>query len=122
MALSIFPGYRDQPSAKTIALHRAPIDRLLKSRPDLYEPLSRYISEFEKHFNTDAAAYISSLNKDDRRELINIVAAAYYLDPQVQNTIGYPGQRPQSVDKGAFDGLDLLLEVMNKPKRYRDCQ
>ena len=69
------------------------------------------------------AAGITSLQQASPSDFLLLrllVCGAYYLHPAVKDALGYPGQQAQSRPRGGFGGEELVLKMMEKPKRYRD--
>jgi hypothetical protein len=101
------------PAASEVGVHEGLLDRVLESRPDLAEPLTRALdtavvdppARLETLATTDWPAY---------QALVTTVSGAYFLEPEVRQLIGYPGQEartirpdryPAYVEEGLLDHL-----------------
>ena len=108
------------PSAGDIDLANAPLDKVLRARPDLLEPLCRLLDSF----GSDAMEIaVPSLERDEPQAfemLMQVVAGAYYMDAHVRSLLGYDGQRALTLPRSGFGAEELLMEMMESPPRYRD--
>ena len=52
--------------------------------------------------------------------LSGVLNAAYLMDTRVKNALNYPGQLALTPNRGGFGAEELVIEMMQKPKRYRD--
>jgi hypothetical protein len=92
LASVIFPGTQAMPSAKDIDLAHKSLDDALHARPDLVIPL---VAILESVRGRSPSTFISLLSADEPARfaiLLQVVAGAYYLDPNVRAAIAYPGQ------------------------------
>lgn len=105
----LIPPCGDLPGAGTLVVERGLIGKVHDRRPDLHAGLTRAldhpVERFAELMTDDPAAWTA---------MTTLLAAAYYLDPEVQRQIGYPGQepRPQTpsrfpayVEEGLLDGV-----------------
>ena len=115
LAAVALPGDGVQPSASEIDLSAAALDRALRARPDLIEGLQRILD----HDGIEAEAYLHSLGNADFNLLMTVLCAAYVMDPRVQAALNYPGQQALTLDRGGFGAEELVLEMMQQPKRFR---
>lgn len=115
LAQTVFPGWHGQPSATDINIEQEPLARVLKSRPELEAPLIAILESFVK--NTDD--FLQTLNDTDFSLLMTVIAAAYVLDSQVKNALDYTGQQALTLNRGGFGCEELVVELMEQPKRFR---
>jgi len=112
----LIPAYKDLPKASDAGIETVLLDRVLRARPDLIEPLSRGLALV---LGKDPRAAVQELLKADPAALDALSAAVsggYYLDENVRARIGYPGQETLPNDEPyappfyATDGtLDRVL-------------
>jgi hypothetical protein len=96
------------------------LDLVLAARPDLENSLAELISKTRRR---EAEAAVAELRTNDAAAfglLAEFAAAAYFMNPDVQRTIGYAGQTPLPIDPHP-DYLDdgLLEEVVRRGPIYR---
>lgn len=115
LAQVVFPGWKEQPSADNINIEQEPLARVLKSRPDLEAPLVSVLALFKNN----ADEFLRELSDADFSVLMTAISAAYVLDRQVKNALDYPGQQALTLDRGGFGCEELVLELMEQPKRFR---
>jgi len=100
------PADEEMPSASAAGVAGAQIDRVMRARPDLVQPLR------------DALAHGETPPEPTLALLRYVVAAAYYLSPEVRTAMNYDAEHvtpvgplgyPEYVDEGL---LDHMLETM----------
>jgi hypothetical protein len=120
LADELIPGDGQHLSASAADVAGTWLDHVLAARPDLVEGLrdvlrraqGREPKEFVAELRvTDAAAF---------GVLAEVVPGAYFMNPQVQQAIGYFGQTPRPIDPHP-DYLDdgLLESVLRRGPIYR---
>ena len=112
----IFPGDGQQPAASAIALEHEPIERVFRSRPEL---LQAFISVIDS-LDPGAESFLNALSDHDYRLLMTVICAAYVMDERVKKVLGYSGQQALTPNRGGFGCEDLVAEMMQQPKIYRD--
>ena len=120
LANVILPGNIKQPAARDIGIADEPLDSTLRSRPDLEQNLLEQLKNYQNATSNDALNFIQSLNITELRNLILIACATYYMHPIVKRRIGYSGQQAIPLNRGGFGAEELVIEMMEKPKRYRN--
>jgi uncharacterized protein (UPF0210 family) len=116
LARCILPGAHGQPSAEDVDLEFAGIDRALKSRPELGGSFCTILDRFDD----DAEDFLTHLSETDFNLLMTLICAAYLMDSSVKKALGYNGQEALTPNRGGFGAEELVLEMMQQPKRYRD--
>lgn len=116
LAAAILPGSETQPSAADIQIEQAPIDRALASRPDLVPALRRILDGS----TDDPERYLHALDDADFGLLMTMICSAWSMDGRVRKALGYQGQEALTPNRGGFGAEELVLEMMEQPKRYRD--
>ncbi|MEM1068376.1 MAG: hypothetical protein AAGG48_21895 [Planctomycetota bacterium] len=95
------------------------INDVLQARPDLEKPLSRVLRQGR---DKDPADFIEQLRQKKRklfRTLTEVVAAAYFMNPEVKETIGYHGQVAHPIDESLEVEPSLLQPVLQRGPIYR---
>jgi hypothetical protein len=96
------------------------LDAVLAARPDLMDGLKSVLQQAQ---GRDPAAVIADLRVKDLAAfgvLAEVVPGAYFMNPLVQQTIGYLGQTPHAIDPHP-DYLDdgLLESVIRRGPIFR---
>lgn len=117
----IVPACGELPAAGTLDLGGAPIDRLLRLRPDLLPPLRVLLEECAALPPADLPTWLDALSPTAMAVLLQVVAGAYYLQPEVRRLIGYPGQEALTLPRDGFGGEELLMAMMQSPPRFRSA-
>jgi hypothetical protein len=119
LAEFIVPAAADMPSASDVALAGAPLDRVLKVRPDLFAPLARLLDSVEGRAGADTLEHLDTSGDPDFEALLQAVLGAYYMHPDVRRMIGYRGQEARALPRAGFGAEDLVAEMMGGHPRYR---
>lgn len=93
LADGLIPGTDAMPAPSAVDVGGAGLDAVLASRPDLAADLERALAAAGEV--ADPIAWVAALAGRDARAheaLVTAVVAAYYLRPEVQARLGYPGQ------------------------------
>lgn len=119
MADLLIPDAEGQLSASQAEVPTVWIDKALGYRPDLVPAFNEAISVGSQH---DAAEAIQLLNVENQvafDALGVLTSGAYFLNPQVQQLIGYPGQVPTPAHDDTGNYIDMLAEVVERGPIYR---
>jgi hypothetical protein len=96
LADTLIPASDGLPGAGDVDIGGQLLDRVLRARPDLADPLQAILV----NALDDAHTTIDALATNDRvglHTLRYVVAGAYYLDTHVRSRLGYPGTVPAPV-------------------------
>ena len=115
IAALALPGGYGQPSASEIKIEFQPLEQALKSRMDL---LPRFIEILELE-NEVSEEFLQDLAESDFAILMTLLCAAYLMDSRVKNSLGYDGQQALTPNRGGFGAEELVMELLEKPKRFR---
>ena len=109
LADQLIPGESGMPSASEAGATGEWLDAVLAVRPDLEAPLST-VTEVDRE--RDPAGFAA---------LTAAVTAAYYMNPEVRERVGYVGQLAIPFDPDHEDYLEdgLLDSVKSRPPVYR---
>lgn len=117
IADGLIPGTEEMPAPGSLDIGGRQLDLVLASRPDLADGLRRALEAAGEA--DDPIAWVEQLATSDppaHDALVTVVVAGYYLHPEVQRRLGYPGQvgevvrvdpYPDFVDEGQ---LERVLE------------
>jgi hypothetical protein len=94
LADTIVPRSEGRPSAGDILRTPAALDRVLLARPDLLAPLIAVIQEFSDQPSLDFLDRLSTHHPRQFSALMQVVAAAYYLDDGIRKAVDCAGQFP----------------------------
>jgi hypothetical protein len=118
----LIPAYEKKPSFGAFCSYDDAIGAL-GFRPDLREAFERALVAVDIKDGPETA--LEKLNAGDGEAfsaLTTIIIATYYMNPQVRESIGYPGQENVSYDSRAtqlylLDGS--LAKVIARGRKYR---
>ncbi len=113
------PAWRDMPDGARLGIEGRQLDQALMARPALAAPLMRILDTLA---HPVTATHVQSLHDDatsDFMTLRTLVCGAYYLHPDVRKELGYSGQQALTLSRGGFGGEELVMKMMEQPKRFR---
>lgn len=117
----LIPGTEKMPAPSSIGISEELLDRVLDARPDIAPDLDRVLVEVP----TDPIAWLEGLGRDDPpawHAVTLAVVGGYYMDRQVREAIGYPGQVPEEVVAGSMpEYAEELERVYSRGPRYRQA-
>lgn len=118
----LIPSADGMPSASEAGVTARWLDEVLRVRPDFGPPLAVVIDQARGAEPAEALARLRSSDPARFGVLAEVVAGAYFLNPDVRKAIGYGGQ--QSVPIVAEDPPDyeqdgLLASVVARGAVYR---
>jgi hypothetical protein len=93
IADALIPGTDEMPAPSSLDIGGGQLDVVLASRPDLAGALRRALEAAGD--SDDAIAFVTRLASADaaaHEAFVTAVVAGYYLHPEVQRRLGYPGQ------------------------------
>jgi hypothetical protein len=100
----IIPDAEGMPAATQVGVPEKWIDRVLKARPDLYQPLTDALGMLAGADDVEAALIdLNRQHPETCAQLILAVTGAYYLHPRVRKLYGYPGQKPNPAYRDESD-------------------
>ena len=109
----LIPASDDMPSASAMGVAAHGVDRVLTARPDLVPLLAEALA-----FPGDLTA-LRTARPDLFAALGEIVAGAYYLEPEIQDRIGYHGRVSAPVETSPPIPESLLAPVRARGPLYR---
>ncbi len=98
------------------------LDEVLAALPEVESPL---IALMDRLDGIDAGAAIAALQAEDPSGfdlLCTVIAGAYFLNPEVRQAIGYPGQQAVPIvpeDPPDYEQDGLLASVIARGAIYR---
>lgn len=118
----LIPGNDTMPSASQANIQGIFLDNLLALRPELITDTKRAIkiavgippAEAIKFLNTDHPELFETVSL--------LAAAAYFIVPEVRDSLGYPGQRSRPVlpeEENEHDDMELLRDVIERGPIFR---
>lgn len=117
----LIPAAEGMPSASQAAVPDRWIDDAMGYRPDLVTGLTEALQAAGELPAEDA---IELLNRDHIpafEALGTLTAGAYFLNPEIRELIGYPGQVPTPPKDDTDTYFDLLENVVARGQVYRDA-
>jgi hypothetical protein len=110
------------PTASQAGVAERWLDEVLIALPELSEPLTALLQKLESQAPTGAIAKIQQEDPGGFDLLCTVVAGAYFLNPEIRRTIGYPGQQAvpiQVEDPPDYEQDGLLASVISRGPIYR---
>jgi hypothetical protein len=110
----LIPAGNGMPSASQAGVADAWLDAVLAARPDLALSLKPLLA---KARDRSAAAVVADLRASNPAAfdvLAQTTAGAYFMNPEVQQLIGYSGQGPRPIDPHPDYQNDGLLESVTR--------
>lgn len=115
----ILPQWKKMPAATRIDIANGPLDEVLNVRPDLLDDVLHALSVIDGQEIESALAYLRDNSPKLLSALMVTVVGAYYMNRDVQASLGYHGQQAQSLPRDGFGAEELVMEMMEMPSRYR---
>jgi hypothetical protein len=123
VADGLIPESEGMPAPSVVGVGREQLDAVVASRPDLAGGLRRALEAAGDV--QDPIAWLAALDLADpeaHEALVVAVVAGYYLHPEVQRRLGYPGQVAQEVSVAGlpeYVNEGLLERVYERGPIYR---
>ena len=123
IADGLIPGTEEMPAPSSLDIGGRQLDLVLASRPDLAEGLGRALEAGSDA--DDPILWVERLAASDpaaHEALVTVVVAGYYLHPEVQGRLGYPGQVGKVVRVDAYPDFvheGQLERVLERGAIYR---
>lgn len=105
---ALIPAGDGMPSAHQAGVDGALVDRVLRARPDLAEPLHRALaglvdgSDSGGPIDLGAIERLAGRDPEGHAALLLVVAGGYYMDPEVRRLLDYPDDVSQPVNALTF--------------------
>jgi hypothetical protein len=122
LADALIPAASDMPSATEAGAVGEWFDAVLAARPDLSVPLAGVTAATAGMEPAEAIAALPARDPAAWAAFTTAVPAAYFMNPEVRERLGYPGQEAVPIDPDAPpDYLEdgLLDSVRARPPVYR---
>jgi hypothetical protein len=118
----LIPGADGMPSATEAGVAERWLDEVLLVRPDFGPPLTAVIHGARGAHPVDALARLRTSDPAGFGVLAEVVAGAYFLNPQIRRAIGYGGQLQVPIvveDPPDYEQDGLLASVVARGPVYR---
>jgi hypothetical protein len=120
LADALIPAGDGMPSASAAAVAEEGLNRVLAAVPSLEASLADVLAKAKGH---ESAEFIANLARTDPAAydvLTEVVTAAYFMNPDVRQAVGYTGQGPSPLDPRVdYMELGLLESVIKRGPIYR---
>jgi hypothetical protein len=121
LADALIPEGDGMPSASQAGVAAEWLDAVLAARPELGPPLLALVRRLDGQDPKTAIANLGTADPAGFGLLAEIVPNAYFMNRDVRDRVGYPGQVGLDVDlTWPPDWLDLLGPVIERGPIYRD--
>jgi hypothetical protein len=122
LADALIPAGDGMPSATEAGAVGEWLDAVLEARPDLAVPLGGVTAAAAGMETAEAIAELPIRDPGGWAAFTTAIPAAYFMNPEVRERLGYPGQEAIPIDpKAPADYLEdgLLDSVKSRPPVYR---
>lgn len=116
----LIPAALGMPSASEAGVPGRWLDDALRYRPDLEPGLLEALSAVPELSGAEAIEVLNREHIPAFEALGTLAAGAYFLNPEIKQLIGYPGQVPSPPYDDTGEYVDLLENVMERGQVYRD--
>ncbi len=116
----VLPPWEALPGADQLNLENTLLDKVMVIRPDLRNSLINLLDSMADLVTAADLNALQTQSPDKLRLLVTVIGGAYYLHPEVKSALGYSGQQALTLSRGGFGAEELVLKMMEQPKRYRD--
>lgn len=109
------------PSASEAGVPAEYADRVFDARPDMLGDTTSLLRAVK---GEDPAQVIRRLRAHPSAQfdtLSEVVAGAYFLNPEIRELIGYPGRRDIPIETTVEDFKELTAPVTERGSIYRTC-
>jgi hypothetical protein len=110
------------PSASQAGVAERFLDDVLTALPEVAEPLAALLLSLRGQEPAAAVARLQAENPAGFDLLSTVVAGAYFLNPDIRQKIGYPGQQAIPIpveDPPDYEQDGLLASVISRGPIYR---
>ena len=118
----LIPAGADLPSASQAGVAEGWLDAVLTALPEVAEPLVALLLAARGQEPSSAVARLQIDDPAGFDLLCTVVAGAYFLNPDIRQVIGYPGQQAlpiQVEDPPDYEQDGLLASVIARGSIYR---
>ncbi len=118
----LIPGNERMPSASQAGVGEKWIDRAAIARSDWAGDLVTLLENARGKEYRIILADLQALHPASFTMLTEMVAGAYFMNPEVRKLIGYPGQQAIPIAEQPEEGLEELIDpVIRRGPIYRSC-
>jgi hypothetical protein len=93
----LIPEAHGMPSASAVGVADGQLDRVLRARPDLADPLARALEIADHADHEGSLARLVAEDPTAHEALLLTIVGGYYIDADVRRRLGYDGQEPVEV-------------------------
>jgi hypothetical protein len=93
----LIPAAHDMPAASEVGVADGQLDRVLRARPDLSEPLARALDRADPADHEGSLDALREQDPEAHEALLLAVVGGYYIDRDVRKRLGYTGQIPVEI-------------------------
>ena len=116
----LIPAGDGMPSASAVGVAREGLDQVLAAVPNLGPRLADVLAMAEGCEPAEVVARLARTDPAAYGILTEVVTAAYFMNPEVRQAVGYTGQGPSPLDPRVDYMEDGLLEsVIKRGPIYR---
>ena len=116
----LIPAGDTLPSASAAAVAEEGLDQVLAAVPSLGASLADVLARAKGREPAEVVASLARTDPAAYGTLTEVVTAAYFMNPDVRNALGYAGQGPSPLDPRVDYMEDGLLEsVIKRGPIYR---
>lgn len=119
LADALIPHAEGMPSASEADVPTFWVEEALRFRPDLVAPVREAIARCGTGAPYDSLEKLNAEYVPLFEALGTITAGAYFMNPQIREQVGYPGQVATPIRDDSADYFELLERVVERGELYR---
>ena len=97
LADALIPAAHGMPAASEVGVADGQLDKVLRARPDLLEPMVQALAHADPQDVEGSLARIQASDPLGHDALLMAIVGGYYTHPEVRRRLAYDGQQPVEV-------------------------
>ena len=94
---ALIPAAHGMPAASEVGVADGQLDRVLRARPDLLEPMGRALAGADPADPVGSLTRIHAADSVAHDALLMTIVGGYYTHPDIRKRLDYDGQQPVEV-------------------------
>ncbi len=115
----LIPAGGGMPSASQAGVDEEGLKAVFQARPELEAALQTMLQAGGEGTAQEFLARLREADPPGFGALAEIVAGAYFMNPEVRQALGYGGQKSQPIDEGEEIDPELLKSALERGSIYR---
>ena len=115
------PDY-GMPSATQAKVQTLLLPQALRARDDLIEPFVSALARLPSTVPAQPLQALHDLGGEDFELVSRLIAGAYFLSPEINQKLGYPGQQEMPYDPDYDEIMEVVQRIIDRGPVYIDPQ